>query len=380
MRCLVSRFAAVFFLLLLSACGNNTASVLAEASPEDGALPCQVADWIVSGKSLVIIDLSVVNDDRANATGVWSFQHLMASGLPGATKLGAVALDWIGQFGTIKSLNGYVVKKRPAGPLLLNWPRINGHDLDLTKAPLRLSAIAFRPDLRSAEAPAGEGRFVFGATDPATGTKNFAVILEFALPLSAMSIEAWDQAIARLSLRPFGDSYNAALAELTEKFAAAGVEGPHLMRVRTNEQYFGGGWDLREFHPDAAAAALVQVPVAQTPDISLNGAAGKDLVNWINANSAAIVAGDYKIPQKFLGGTAFLIDDQFAWFGHTPEIDPAARRAMALRTCNGCHGGETETRFLHVAPRLATQSAKLSPFLVKELKTRATALAQQVCE
>jgi len=41
-----------------------------------------------------------------------------------------------------------------------------------------------------------------------------------------------------------------------------------------------------------------------------------------------------------------------------------ARCSPTLNTCNGCHGAvETNTNFLHIAPRLPGQASELSPFL-----------------
>ena len=36
---------------------------------------------------------------------------------------------------------------------------------------------------------------------------------------------------------------------------------------------------------------------------------------------------------------------------------------FSLNTCNGCHGAETDTSFLHVFPRSLGQEASLSGFL-----------------
>jgi hypothetical protein len=45
------------------------------------------------------------------------------------------------------------------------------------------------------------------------------------------------------------------------------------------------------------------------------------------------------------------------------SVTEAQRHAFAIRTCSGCHGQEGATRGFHVTPRLAHESASLSPYL-----------------
>jgi hypothetical protein len=44
-------------------------------------------------------------------------------------------------------------------------------------------------------------------------------------------------------------------------------------------------------------------------------------------------------------------------------VNPEARHLFSLNTCNGCHGAETDTTFLHVNPRSAGAVASLSAFM-----------------
>ncbi len=344
-------------------------------------LPCDTQGWLAAEKSLVITDLSVVNDSRAKKNGAWSFARMMAAAHPAiaATKLGDAAHSWLDQFGTIASLNGFKVDERTPGAMLGNWPRVgvpqgnigSGTNLDVTRAPLRLLAIVYRLDLN-------EGRFVFGATDPQTGIKDFAVIFEFQLPAGATP-GFWPESFAALSSSPFGPAYNKRLETLTDLFTKPDSGTTLLKTVRTNEQYFGQGWDLREFRVNAAGTALVLGTPEKTPDVSLNGANGAKLVDWVKAHGEAIKSGDYAIPAEFQGGSAFLEDDHFKWLKSAQGVEPAVRAAFAMGTCNGCHGRETDTRFLHIAPRLAIEPAKLSKFLVDEMKIRASQLTKKVC-
>ena len=241
------------------------------------------------------------------------------------------------------------------------------------KAPLRLAAIVYRQDLN-------EGRFVFGATDPQTGTRDFAVIFEFGLPAQA-DADFWPQAFASLSTMSHGQDFNKELQSLTDLFTKPS-EGTRLNQVRSNEQYFGQGWEMREFRVNAAGTALVIGTVKQTPDVSLNAGSGNaKLIEWVKGHGAEIKSGNYELPVELRSGSGFLEDDHFKWLknGEQQGIEPAVRTAFAMNTCSGCHGRETETRFLHIAPRLAIEPAKLSKFLVDELKVRKSTLTKTVC-
>lgn len=337
-------------------------AVTAVAAPV--SLPCATQGWVAADKSLVINDLTVVNDARAKKAGAWSFAHLMQGALPGADKLGKATYAWLDQVGALKTLNGYKLDERTPGPMLDNWP--GGEDLVMAEAPMRLLAVVFRPDVN-------EARFVFGATDKANGKKDFTVIFEYQIP-EDMGLTA----IAALSTMPFGVTFNKALQAITDKIVEPRAVTTHLMRVRTNEQYFGQGWDLREFHQDETKSRLVQTPVAQTPDISLDG--GQGLAAWLKDNGAAVMAGSYQVPKALLGASAFLIDDEFAWMKSVPGVDESVRHTFAKGTCNGCHGGETGTRFVHIAPRPANEKAALSTFLKNDLKVRKALLEKAVCQ
>lgn len=328
-------------------------------------LPCGTAGWVDASRSLVITDLSVVNDARARKTGAWSFARAMAAVLPAAgVGLGAATEAWLDQFGSVESLNGFKLAPRTPGPLLDNWSR-SGGELVMSRAPLRLLAVVYRADV-------AEGRLLFGATDVEAGKKNLTVAFEFGLPGEAAT---WGPKFAALSLLPFGPAFNNELENLTNAILSEG----HINQVRTNEQFFGQGWDLREFKPNAAGSRLIQVPVAQTPDIALAGPDGGDLVAWLAANGDAVKSGKFQIPRQYLGASAFLEDDQFQWLKGVDGLDEGVRAAFARNTCNGCHGPETETRFVHIAPRVGLETAKLSPFLLSEMTTRRVALEKAVC-
>lgn len=51
----------------------------------------------------------------------------------------------------------------------------------------------------------------------------------------------------------------------------------------------------------------------------------------------------------------------YHWDG--PQVDRKTRRAYSLQTCVGCHAGDTNTPFFHIAPRKKGEASKLSRFL-----------------
>jgi hypothetical protein len=126
------------------------------------------------------------------------------------------------------------------------------------------------------------------------------------------------------------------------------------------------------------------------------------LAEFVNDNAGQIIAEqDLDVPQTFTtsagtvvpfaGGSS--LNPFFEW--SAPGIlDNEARFHFSLNTCSGCHGPETNTSFLMVAPRSAGSESVLSPFLtgtvafdqtsgqqrsLNELGRRRADLAQLVC-
>ena len=54
-------------------------------------------------------------------------------------------------------------------------------------------------------------------------------------------------------------------------------------------------------------------------------------------------------------------DASFHWNGK--GVDPHLRHAFSSQSCCGCHCGDTNTEFFHIAPRERGERAKLSKFL-----------------
>lgn len=427
---------------------ENTALVASEVYPTAKA-------------SLVITHLDVVNDpDRVSdpcvsfvspsvSTKEWSFGYLMTHmANTASTKISAstFAKTWMNTWkSTSTVVNGDAVVPLPSNPgtppgnisvpqyLLDQWtlasrlrsdgsldPNTNPN-LKMEKAPFRLLAIVYRPDLRRprffGEGTAGELRFVFGALDshpdhnvpgehcqpldtPTTQTdfKNTTVILEYAVDKADVRdwvrqwrdlVYDWDQDTDA----PTPD-YRNALQGLTEQVVRAGVGGSRangsaLIRIRTNESIDSLEWRLREFkigektkaQPRCDYTGGVCVPVAdtvkQTPRAIRNGSTL--LGQYINAKRDAILQEMHNVPKtyngfSFLGGQAINppSSDNIHEYWRAPNISgdgkmiSLLRHKFSLNTCNGCHTAETGTHFAHIMSRRWDEEAQLSGFMTGE--------------
>lgn len=253
------------------------------------------------------------------------------------------------------------------------WPKLPDGKLDLTQAPMRLLGIVYRPDLRRPRLDrGGEGRFVFGVLGSNGSPLPFTVILEYALPAHTdAEVQDWASAFQNLSSLEFGEDFNTALEAITHRFTGPGValgkiNGSAILRVRANEIALAGPWELREFALSRNGRRLPEVTVKQTPDIGLNGTG--ILAKWMDANGARIVSkpnnGSIQVPSsfkrvRFLAGA--IANNFDVW--NAPASDGEAVFRVALNTCNGCHGVESGTSFLHLSPRNSGSQATLSGFL-----------------
>lgn len=335
-------------------------------------------------RSLLITDLSVVNDRRAQIGGAWGFDTIFKQAVAEAPQPGAIAYHWLHQFSSKTSYNGYALPPRSSGPLFNIWPvEVSSPNkpiaLNLARHPLTLLAIVFRTDIINEQF--GEGRFIYGVNDPQRGPQDMTVIFEFFMQTTPNlpTRKSWYQAIANLSKLEHGDAYNRALQRLTNEFTYPYSGGSQLRRLRTNDQFFGQGWDMREFRYDRRERKLVMTAVEKTPDITLNSEEHSELVTWITENRAAIISGNYALPGKFSSGSGYLLDDAFTWFGRNPSIDSELKKRFAEDTCNGCHGRATRTSFLHIAPRIQAEESKRSNHLSAHLLVRKQLLQDFIC-
>ncbi len=340
--------------------------------------------FVSTRKELMITSTSVVDDPvRTSAQGVWTFGHLMRELAPTPEQAPAMTLALFQHWLTNQTVNGFTVAARPQmqQSLLDIWPKTPTGELDLDQSPLQLLAIVNRIDVRDlASGNAGEGRFVFGVqVQPRFAfPPNFTLILEYHLPAQTQDdVMTWANLWHGLSSHPFpSEEYNAALEEITKRFSdrnaqPSGVSGSALDELRTNENELSpfGEWELRGFALSPSTGFFDEVTVKETPDLSFNFT--PTLADVINANAAAIKAvvpgaNGHTIPEQvngvsFLGGSA--INSGFVSWSAPGVVDPDARFHMSLNTCNGCHGTDTNTRFLMVSPRFNGQEARLSPFL-----------------
>jgi hypothetical protein len=343
---------------------------------------------IIPEKSLLITDLAVVNSQRAQPLGSFGFSGLLKRGLVNSDYAGEAVYDWLMQYKRITTFNGYRLPERRPKPLLDLWPFApysSNHRqdpaLDLGKAPLNLLAIAFRPDLASANS-FGEARFLFGVVDQVGLPRDMTVILEFSLHRSNLfpTKKAWFQAIANLSHASDERDYLRQLERLTEEATYPFSGHTRLAKLRTNDQFFGQGWDLREFVVDEQKNNLRINTVEKTPDFSLNGTKQSELISWIKGNAAEIMKDNYSLPKEFGSGSAFFLDNEFRWLQDNSEIDEDLRHHFAENTCSGCHGAETATEFFHVHPRRPDERSVISDYLAGNLHGRAELLKSELCD
>ncbi|MFT3927497.1 MAG: LamG domain-containing protein [Myxococcales bacterium] len=340
--------------------------------------------FVRASRALTIRDVSVVDDPvRTNLngpkddprTGAWSFGGLMQRLSPTPEDAPDLTDAMFRSFVANQTVNGFTIESRPAmlNTVLNPWPRTANGKLDLARAPLRLLAIVNRLDLKNlAVGKAGEGRMVFGMLDASGNTLEFTVILEYLLPADTEEeFSEWAHGFHALQSLPFpSEQYNAALQALTDRFTMRGAlpgapNDSALIDIRTNEIALSFQWQLREFR-FSPAGFLQPFTVFQTPDQSLNFT--PLLASFINENEASILAETHEAPLTFQGqafATGSVFNNIDVW-GADGINNNEARHKFSLNTCNGCHGGETQTSFLHVFPREVGQESQLSNFLLGE--------------
>jgi uncharacterized delta-60 repeat protein len=349
---------------------------------------------VVIEKELMITDPTVRNSAAATSPGGrWRFAHLVTAMAPqGHAKVFVKAL--LGSWKQAQLLNAFTAPARAsiASRVIEPWKCADGQpgvsdaawDINLENAPLRLSAIVYRPDISRRDMPGGpliptpEARLVFDvmARDgncAITGRQSFTVILEYGLPLDANnSIESWATRWHALGTLDFGDEYNTALEAITQGFAGRGVaqgkpNGSALNQIRTNEIALDSPWELREFNIDAGNGLPVAVTVKQTPHDSINGSAL--LARYLTANEAHVTSGA-TLPERFedagIVGPNSLVSSAWVAGG----IDPTLLRKFSVGTCSGCHQFDTNVGFIHIHGDGANGSTHLSPFVNDDLIVR----------
>ncbi|HEX6245063.1 MAG TPA: LamG domain-containing protein, partial [Polyangiales bacterium] len=340
--------------------------------------------FVRTNRELLMRDLSVVEDpirtrfDGAPGdprVGAWTFGRLMRDMAPRPEVAPAMVEELFTTWMNDQTINTFTVPARPAMQqvVLDSWPRTEGGELDLERAPLRLLSIVNRIDSRNlSQGHAGEGRFVFGVLGPFGEPLEFTFIFEYRLPAQTTAdVVNWANRWHALSALPFpSEEYNAALQAITDDFAGRDAEpgrpnGSALAQLRSNDFALVFQWELREFELSPTTGRLVPATVKLTPDTRF--LQGSSLVaDYINANEASILLEQHVVPELFqgqplIGGNSF--NDLLAWTA--PGINNnEARHKFSLNTCNGCHSlDEAGTAFLHIFPRSPGEVSQISPFM-----------------
>jgi len=260
-----------------------------------------------------------------------------------------------------------------------------------SSAPFRLIAIVNRVDLASEPcATGGELRYVYTAVHPdGGGALEMTAILEIPYPSTRPAAE-WARAWRDLAALPPGEAYAAELERLAREVRADA--DPLRVRLLTSEVELASaespGWEMREFHLeiDGGRLALLQAPLAQTPRADIEPA---HLSEHVLTHADAIRGAGVALPDELQAGAAPLATPDFRW--RVLGVSESLSHAFSVRTCNGCHGGDTRALpFQHIMPIEAPGiAARVSRFLYDpeapsdELRRRGEALdalAQTACE
>jgi hypothetical protein len=396
-----------------------TLSLLALGTRAQAAPACSGAAAIDPARELFINQPAVVGGARAEPGGPWHFSTLVRAMLPaGASDADFTAFvkGWLSSWDSDQVLTPDPAKpagtdnpdrtlaKRPgvASGLFGAWLSSSeaaraaaGKPEDGTLvpdlAPFALRAVVYRPDRRDltrCATSAGEGRFVFGAlkqptahptTTPADGILEMTVIFEYDLPPASGTAQGWAGLWHALAENPCDatgcDAYLSTLETLTGRFAKGGVfpgrpAGNALAQVRTNE-LIDFPSELRQFalaETSPGHTALTSVPVAQTPDFSLNGSAA--LGDWALANRSSILAETHVVPPALAAFTApspRATKWQIPNPGNLSATDlESLRFELSKNSCNGCHSFEHPKIFdvdgtWHVSPE-----GRASKYLTQE--------------
>lgn len=365
--------------------------------------------------SLMITDPQVVDDPKrtfdvctgkGNPGGIWTFAHLIKQLAQGTSFTPEdYALIWLKNWLQTYNLNTFDVPARPNMELFIKfWNQASlegsGQDFDINYFPARLLAITNRPDLGGngggygGSEKRGEARFTFAllgntkeiglgysSEERDCGAIPFNVIFEYNTPTSdCPSVQAWQTRWKKLDQFVLGSpQYNAELESITTDFSNFGSnpnQHPNqslLSQLRTNENALDLSlWELREFvllnKADGVMSfdgSLLPDTVKNTPDVSFdNTYLLADFVT--NAWSVLGNPDEGTVPLSYQGvpfrGAASPVSITH-WEYPNSLADPSMRQKFSLNTCNACHTGETDTKFVHIEARLPGGESALSRFL-----------------
>lgn len=364
--------------------------------------------------SLMITHPDVVDDPKrtfdvctgkGNPGGTWTFAHLMRQLALGTSFTPEdYALIWLKNWLQTYNLNTFDVPARPNMELFIKfWNQASlegsGQEFDIDYFPARLLAITNRPDLGGnggygGSGKRGEARFTFAllgntkeiglgysSEERDCGAIPFNVIFEYNTPTSdCPSVQAWQTRWKDLDQFVLGSpQYNAELESITTDFSSFGSnpnQHPNqslLSQLRTNENALDLSlWELREFvllnKADGVTSfdgSLLPDTVKNTPDVSFDNT--NFLADFVNNAWSVLGSPDEgTVPLSYQGvsfrGAASPVSISH-WDYPKSAGNPALRRGFSLKTCNACHTGETNTKFVHINARLPGEESKLSGFL-----------------
>lgn len=301
----------------------------------------------------MITDLSVLQSREE----IFSFDRMLHS----LDRLHAGAefeRAWLAEWGR-DSYNGFALRPRPSS------------ELRQSHYGFQLLGFTYRPDLSTAHAPEGRFHAEYGLYDFRLGvTLGFFVIFEFDLPPSVK----WAHEFHALGDLEWGPEYEARLRAIVARVQA---DSPSAV-VRTNDFFLAFDWELREFSVGADGLLRLQSP-EQTPadEFQRPGPAQERLAEWLRGPvDAAGVAGEGRLPPAFQGGAVAIPAESFRW--RVPGVPEATVRAFSAQTCNGCHSGETGTRFTHFSNRQPGAAPQVSAFLRGDVAERAAWLQHRL--
>lgn len=324
---------------------------------------CQIE--VQPDKELLITHTSVIDSAQAR-TGALSFASVFKkfSRSENVSHEKIQIQNWLNQWHQDTLPSGIPTLARSTAMFQWNWA-----DLSPESAPFILSAVVFRPDLAN-DYSEGELRLIFNLIDHVGHAEGFTAIFEFQLP--RFNQLSWKDEFHQLALQDFGPAFNAKLIKLL----SMATDG----RLRTNDFFLAPTWDLREFTVNEITGSIEQSVLPQTPDIFWNQSedARQSLVRWIEENRDAILSGLWTLPKQFSTGNALTPNEGFKWLARA-DLENDLRHKFSLHTCNGCHAGETRTRFTHVDSRAWMVKPVISPFLKSDVLIRKSIFEAQLC-
>jgi len=325
---------------------------------------------------LLIRDTSVVESaafesdpDHTTLNSPWSFSGVLQAGFrQRKDDVQRFINDWTN---SLKGAAGEVFRDE--------WGR---HDagFSIDRAPVRLLAVVNRLDLARVEdgtcnQPPGqpclcgaEIRFVFGAVIP----KNlrvrpdgyFSMIVEFVLPCQSQAafqvlVRSWRS----LNVPGWPQKYHTDLGErLREATGAA-----ELVRLRTIMSTFNNSWNVQQYK--FTPQGLVRKPLDREfkPAFYCLGPES-DIGTFAKQRPEEILAGRYDVDDKLGTSVTTVTVGAHPVLTLARNLQPGdntdkVRFSLSINSCTGCHSGETETSFHHVAMRKRNERSRLSCFL-----------------